>query len=262
MDFIYDGRAGFAEGIALVRNIRRDILPPVQPQMVKFGGKHGTYYFGHTYGERTILIDVVLAETSYQSLRERVRNLAAWLRPDDVRRLVFSDEPDKYYKAVLSGSTALEQLVAEGEGTLSFLCPDPFAYAITPQEINLLNEGSQSIVGDTLIVEHEHIQEGTMDALPLMEIRGVLTGDPQVLRITIAGHLLIYNGILEEGDILKLDSEVITAFRVREGQMNVLHLLDRPILPVFRPGVNPIIVEAISGAILTNFIIHCRNRWL
>jgi predicted phage tail component-like protein len=252
IDFIYNGRAGVDEGIVLVRNIRRDILPPIQSRMIKLSGRHGAYYFGRTYEERSIAVDVVLSGVSHQSLRDRVRSLASWLNSDDVQQLIITDEPDKYYKAVVFGKTDLEQLVAEGEGTIFFLCPDPFAYAITPQTVTMTTSPLA------------HTQAGTAPADPLLRLQGVSTGaGGQQISIAIGGQTVTYRGALATGDWLEIDCQAKTVFRVVGAtRTRVLALLERPVFPQFAPGINTITITAAGGATWSRLELHCRNRWL
>ncbi len=252
VDFIYDGQAGAAKGIALVRNIHRDILPPARPRTIKLSGRHGIMYFDHVFDERTIRVDVVLAEASHGLLRERVRALAAWLNPGSPRNLIFTDESDKYYGAVLSGETNLEQLIAEGEGTLSFLCPDPFAYAVTPD------------VATITASPHQHNQHGTAPADPLLRLQGVSTGaGGQQISIAIGTQSVTYRGALATGDWLEIDCRDKATFRVAGQQRTrALHLLDKPVFPQLAPGNNSITITPAGGATWSRLEVHCRNRWI
>ncbi|HEY8342855.1 MAG TPA: distal tail protein Dit, partial [Calditerricola sp.] len=126
--FMYNGIHSSNKGIYRVTDIRRSILPPITSRLLTVPSRAGAYYQGHEYGVRQIEVDIVLKESTPAILRERVRALAAWLKPGgQPKDLVFDDEPSLTWKAVLSGDTDLEEIVAVGKGTLTFLCPDPVA---------------------------------------------------------------------------------------------------------------------------------------
>lgn len=126
--FLYGGVHSSDKGIYRVTSVRRNILPPIDSITLEVPGRAGTYYQGHRYGPREIQVGVVLAENTRQNLRATVRSLAAWLAPEGgPRELVFDDEPGKTWFAVLSGDTDLEELAVTGAGTLTFLCPEPYA---------------------------------------------------------------------------------------------------------------------------------------
>lgn len=252
VDFIYDGQTGADRGITLVRNIHRNILPPVRLRMLKLSGRHGTMYIDRVYDERNIRVDVTLAAASHQSLRDRVRILAAWLNPENPRRLIFSDEDDKYYNAVLSGETDIEQLIIEGEGTLSFLCPDPFAYAVDPDVVMITT------------APYIHIQRGTAPADPLFRLQGVSTGaGGQEIRLIVNAQEVCYTGALADGDWLEIDSESKSVVRVVGiTQTSVMAAVVKPIFPQLIPGNNQIDVITAGGAVWSRLQIHCRNRWL
>lgn len=101
---------------------------------------------------REISVEVTLLRDNWADLRSAVRGIAAWLFTEDDAMLTFSDEPDKYYMARLTGDTDLNELLYTGETTLHFVCADPFAYAVTEKNkyqdpvrnVNLIANGDLS----------------------------------------------------------------------------------------------------------------------
>ena len=249
IDISYNGRTGTQEGIALVRDIRRDILPSVRHRTMSLGG-HGVHYFGRWYDELTIEVDVVIAGDSPSALRDSIRKVAAWLNSEVPRQLIFSDEPDKYYMAVLIGQTAIEQMITDGIVTLSFLCPDPFAYALAPDLVVMTSS------------PRAHTQRGTAPADPLLRLQGVSTAAQQ-LSINVGGQEITYLGALASGDWLEIDCAAKTVIRVSGGtRSSVLASVVKPIFPQLAGGDNVISVAVADGATWSRLEIHCRNRWL
>jgi len=148
MGFVYDGVRSEDMGITTVRDVRRSILPPITAKLLEVPGRGGAYYQGRELGVRQIQVDVTVRGASEGDLRSKIRALAAWLQPGpEPRPLVFDDEPQLTWMAVLSGETDLEEIVAAGRGTLTFICPDPVALG---NEVTLaLTNGQQVNVGGT-----------------------------------------------------------------------------------------------------------------
>jgi predicted phage tail component-like protein len=113
-----------------IQKVNRSILPPREISLLNIPARHGAYFTGARYGVRKIDIELtVLAKTPTQYM-ETLRALAAGLDVKEPSELVISDEPDKFYYAILSGDTDMtNELMTLGRGTFSFLCPDPFAYS-------------------------------------------------------------------------------------------------------------------------------------
>lgn len=149
MGFSFAGVHNDQYRLKVLKTTRR-ILPPMNNHLVSIPGSDGVYDYGFNYGELIIEVDVLLFEESRAELRSRVREVAEWLGQKEAKELVFDDEPGKTYFARLSDSTELEELIYAGNGTITFLCPKPFAYG---------PEKNQLIAG---IVQQQdtHTQEG------------------------------------------------------------------------------------------------------
>ncbi|OYD06077.1 distal tail protein Dit, partial [Paludifilum halophilum] len=149
MGFSFAGVHNDQYRLKVLKTTRR-ILPPMNNHLISIPGSDGAYDYGFDYGELLIEVDILLFEESRAELRSRVRDLADWLGQKETKELVFDDEPNMTYFARLSDSTELEELIYAGKGTITFLCPKPFAYG---------PEKDQLIAG---IVKQEdtHTEEG------------------------------------------------------------------------------------------------------
>ncbi|WP_044639732.1 distal tail protein Dit [Risungbinella massiliensis] len=112
----------------LVNDLKVSILPTIRPDLLKIKGRSGSYDFGFNIEERMIEIDVTIEAATRLELRQHIRELAQWLYYDDAKPLVILDEPDKYYLAKVSGDTDLSEMITIGQGSISFVCSDPFLY--------------------------------------------------------------------------------------------------------------------------------------
>lgn len=116
----------------LVVQTAPSILPPVDVETQSVKGRAGAYFRRSQLGMGEINVKVSFIANDLYDYHTRLRNLASWLKTDEPVPLVFDKEPDKTYYAILSGDTSVERTARMGEGTLTFLCPDPYAYS--PEE--------------------------------------------------------------------------------------------------------------------------------
>jgi predicted phage tail component-like protein len=123
-----------------IQNIQRSILPPREISLLTVPARHGAYFTGARYGVRKIDINLTVVADTPTSYMETLRFLAFCMDIEEPSELIISDEDDKHYFAILSGDTDMvNSLMTVGEGTLSFLCPDPFAYANESKVITPVN---------------------------------------------------------------------------------------------------------------------------
>jgi len=83
--------------------------------------------------------------------------MAEWLIHDEPKELIFKDEPDRVYYALVDGELELDEIFSTGQGEITFICPDPYKY------------GDEVIVefpSDTVIVENT----GTAPSEPVFEL--------------------------------------------------------------------------------------------
>src|SRR5690606_31273970 len=84
-------------------------------------------------------------------------DMADWLIHDEPKELIFKDEPDRVYYALVDGELELDEIFSTGRGEITFICPDPSKY------------GSEKVYQtdqDTFIIENE----GTAPAKPVFEL--------------------------------------------------------------------------------------------
>lgn len=113
-----------------VNKIVNSILPAVNQRTVEVPGRDGLYDFGNKIGTRKIEVDYTIIAIDEVDLRSRVREFANWLYYDDAKPLVINDEPDKTYYAKVAGNTELDEILHIGQGTVQFICYDPYAYGV------------------------------------------------------------------------------------------------------------------------------------
>ncbi|WP_456028075.1 distal tail protein Dit [Bacillus cereus] len=75
---------------------------------------------------REIIVPVSLLYESMEEAEKLKEEIADWLITDQPQELVFDDEKDRTYLAVIDEAFDPEQLVNLGEGVLTFVCPMPY----------------------------------------------------------------------------------------------------------------------------------------
>lgn len=153
ISFTYNGVHSTDLGIMQVTASNRytdQLLPTIQDKTVQVPGGNGTYFFGSYYTQRAITINIAYDSVTEAQLREMRRVFSA----DTVHELIFDDEPYKIYYAKITGTPQLTYIpfdsedaiasrghdrygritqniyerVYKGEGTLTFVCYEPFAH--------------------------------------------------------------------------------------------------------------------------------------
>ncbi|MGN4739062.1 distal tail protein Dit [Bacillus cereus group sp. MYBK227-1] len=75
---------------------------------------------------RKILVPIALLYDSAKEAEKLKEEIADWLVTDQPCELIFDDEKDRTFLAVVDETLDLNQLVDLGEGTLTFICPMPY----------------------------------------------------------------------------------------------------------------------------------------
>ncbi|MGL6106134.1 distal tail protein Dit [Romboutsia sp.] len=112
-----------------VLDVRRQLLPSRKNYTKEIPSINGEYYSGYKYGVRTIEVDFAIIGESKEEYFAKSRELASMVDVVIPTKLEFSDDPNKYYYAVVDGSIDIDQIMNYGSGKISFVCNDPIAYS-------------------------------------------------------------------------------------------------------------------------------------
>ena len=192
LGFTYNGFHSSDLGIVRVSDGSRyseNLLPSFQDKTATVPGKDETYYFGSNYTQQQINISFAFDDLT----EERLNFLARLLGNRQIHSLIFDERPYKEYQAKITGSTLIKHVcfsegasnrVYKGEGTISFVCYQPYAVCTK----KFLNQYSQS---------NKTEWQG---ASSLLENQGELD------RI-IEGKIKVYNpGVKESNCVLTFDA--------------------------------------------------------
>lgn len=251
-DFLFAGEHSTAYHVRLLKS-PISVLPGTRDKVITLPGRHGSLRMLPDLGERSLQLDLWLAADSLEQLYSRLDTVRAWLNPlRGQQQIIFDRTPDRYYLATVAGVLDAEIVSKQGQFEAEFVCPDPFAYAITPQVITITAS------------PHTHNQLGTMSAEPLYRVRGVSAGGGQEIRLAVGTQSITYRGALATGEWLEIDSRDKTVIRVAVGgaRASVMSQIVKPVFPMLAAGNNTITVIPSGGATWSLLEIHCRNRWL
>lgn len=161
-----------------INYINRPFIPPIEVLSVKVPNRAGAISTKkNDIGIVEIKIGVTLMGLNDGDLRTKVRALSQFLIYNEDQDFYFSDEVNRIYKArFVGGGEKLEEVAAMGEGELTFICFNPFAYSNaeksqntgTAQEFVLTNNGSVEAYPVFRIVPSANV--------PFIKVKNVTTG--------------------------------------------------------------------------------------
>lgn len=148
---LYNSLDSYADFRIIVKSVDRPILPALVRREISVPGKHGTYDFGeNSYENRIIIVEIKYIGTSFNELRLRARNIAAWLSQTTYKELIFSDEPDKFYLAKIYDPVSLENFFRLGKATVQFECR-PFAMSVVTSAEDVYLDDDVPLDSDILL---------------------------------------------------------------------------------------------------------------
>lgn len=139
---------------------KRPAWAPIQRDILKIPNRPGGYHQRTNVDVREISIPVWINSPNLQKVKE---DLAAWLITDKAAELIFDDEPERVYYALVDGTFDPNEIVTFGQGVITFICPDPYKYAKTEKTATAVLSNGTSITTVSNI--------GTVEAQPIIEIQ-------------------------------------------------------------------------------------------
>lgn len=113
-------------------------------------------------GAKTIKVDFILKG---QNLQELKHELAGIFNKNEPKKLTFSDEPDKYYQALVINDINQETVKSWFQrGTIEFLIPDGVAHSSTYQQFEKPTDTAGKLVFNL-------VNNGNVDAYPIITIK-------------------------------------------------------------------------------------------
>lgn len=235
--FLYNGvdsrEFGILEGVP---------MPPTNDEIVKTvettGHTSDAYYTTGRYEHKEIPVVLGIKDKS------KLRALYSWLTTTG--SLIFSTELDKYYKVFKVEKTPERMSVRFGKVSIAFTV-EPFAYAISPTQINLTEATDYTTVPNT----------GTMYSAP--EIRFVPTAEQ--VTVNVNGKDFIVSGLSEQVSnqnkvIIDCDLEVV--YYIQSNQKIDITYKSKYNFPLLHTGENYIKHDGN----ISSMSVNVKERWL
>ena len=192
MGFRFNGRTSQSFGLA-TRQTKENRMPDFTNNTVTVPGREGVFDFGETIGERKIEISCFIppGKTDEEFLA-RKDEIIAWLNPDNgLEDLILDKEPGRVYRARLEGGFSFDKAVRNScTFDLTFLCPDPYAYAEADETYEFTEPGTFTVRRSL----------GNADSLPVYSLTAELTKETKAV-ITTNGNALEISGRLAKDEM-------------------------------------------------------------
>ena len=235
--FIYNGidsrEFGILEGVP---------MPPANDEIVKTvettGHTSDAYYTTGRYDHKEIPVVLGIKDKS------KLRALYSWLTTTG--SLMFSTELDKYYKVIKVEKTSERMSVRFGKVSITFTV-EPFAYAISPTQINL------TAATDYMTVPNA----GTMYSAP--EIRFVPTAEQ--VTINVNGKDFIVSGLSEQvsnQNTVIIDCDLEVVYYIQSNQKIDITYKSKYNFPLLHTGDNYIKHDEN----ISSMSVNVKERWL
>lgn len=115
-----------SQWITVTRGFTRGIRGEKDIATTNVGDSDGSVLLSERYLEKTISMPFVVLKLTLKKQRE----LGAVLNVDEPKRLIFGDDPDKYYMAMPAQAIDFDELRTYGSGKIDWLCLEPYAFAV------------------------------------------------------------------------------------------------------------------------------------
>lgn len=158
MSFSFDGQK--KSYLHILMGFSRPTWATIKRDLIVVPGRPGGYPKKMQQEAREIRVPIEIRGVDNLNLQRTKEDLAGWLITEEAKPLIFDDEIDRTYYAMIDGSLDLNELLRNGKGELTFICPDPFKYGI-PKTSNFVD-------GSTVVVNN-----GTVGALPVVEATAI-----------------------------------------------------------------------------------------
>lgn len=171
--------------LTVIRGRKRPAWAQVERNMLTIDSMPGAYLSGTRTHPRSITVPVLIQADTFSNLQKLKEDMAEWLIHDEAKPLIFADELDRVYYAVVDGDLDLDELVRWGEGEITFLCPDPNKYSSSSK--NLI------FPADTVKIDNK----GTAEADPVFE----LTAKKKTTFAMVSNGEKVYNLVGKPADV-------------------------------------------------------------
>lgn len=157
------------------------LLPEKRKYVQEIPGLDGVADFGISGYAVRVITKPIYFTGPYAELRRNRESIIAWLYNDGApKKLVFGNEPDRYYMAKVYAALEFENTSDRHIGDIQFECNPPWQYLLdgtllTPEEmiyVNCIIDGQQYIKEFSGSGSVKFYNEGTKSVKPIIKIIG------------------------------------------------------------------------------------------
>lgn len=152
-------------------------------EMIDVRGRRGAVLGSIETNAKEFVITFVIRGNSRQDLRKIADDMIDWLTTDTPRKLVLSEDPERYYEAILSGPLDKEDIMKYARVTASFVSPDglghsnkTFRNTAISDSVSVVNEGTAET---DFNVEATALEDSTMFLISKSEEDYFMLGKPE-----------------------------------------------------------------------------------
>ncbi|OTW86368.1 phage tail protein [Bacillus thuringiensis serovar cameroun] len=142
---------------------KRPAWAPVKRNFLSVPGYPGARLLNTEVGARQIDVPLIVKAENIADLQKVKEDLAAWLITDQECELIFDDEPDRTYLAIIDGAFNADELINRGKGVITFICPMP--YKLGPIR------NAKAKLESNNIIKTDVLNEGTVFSEPKFKIQ-------------------------------------------------------------------------------------------
>ena len=185
----------------IVTTLNRGILPEIDDTLVNYGNTNGSELVSSRFKERTIEMgfSLVVDGDDFGELRDKLSKVL--YTNGELKKLVFSDQPDRFYWAKVTSKTSLEESYRVGTGSISWLIPDGVAYSLEEKEFIAVQDA----------VNHSKITINNEGTAPIsIEYEMTMRSPVNFIQISGEGGLLKFGEYRDVGDGVVADELLVS----------------------------------------------------
>ena len=129
-----------------ITKLDRNLSPSITNNTRSIENVNGGEFTHSTYSPKQIVMEFRISNSTAKELSEFRRKMSEILYSKEPKTLIFSDEPNIYYEAIVDGEPVLEEDDMYSSGTITWLIPDGVAYSTAEKQFTGVQQnGYQTI---------------------------------------------------------------------------------------------------------------------
>ncbi|EJQ57718.1 distal tail protein Dit [Bacillus mycoides] len=145
----------------ILMGFNRPAWAPINRDLLSVPGMPGAHLIQTNTDVREIEVPVIMKAIDQANMQKVKEDLAGWLVTDEPKELIFDDEKDRTYMAVITDVAELDELVFRGKGTIKFICPMPYKLGAPQEHVMSVQNASLGA---------RFTNKGTVQSDPVIEI--------------------------------------------------------------------------------------------